>query len=253
MRDEQSLEGKLLSQEAKRRVLHELDEVEQIDIEVQTDVLKIVQGQANAVSVSGQGLVIREDIRVQEIKLQTDSIAINPLSALLGQIKLDEPVKALARIILTETDINRTLSSDFTRSLGINFDVNVDGEIVNFESQKIQVFLPGDDQIEFRGKLLLKEKGNTRSLAYQAIVHPRTSSQPLMLESFNCTEGQGMSIELIVALMQKVKELVNQPYFEWDDMKFSVKNLELEKGSLTLLVEAYVKQIPLSSNVLSPQ
>lgn len=253
MPDEQNLEEKLLSQEAKRRVLHELNEVEKIDIDVQTDVLKIIQGQADGVSVSGQGLVIKENIRIQEIKLQTDNIAIDPFSALFGQIELDEPVNAIARVLLTEADINKTLSSDFTRRLANNFELKVDGEIVNFELQQIQIFLPGDNRIELHGKVLLQEKGNTRPLTYQAIARPRTHSQPLLLESFNCIEGQGISLEVIVPLMQKFQELVNQPYFEWNNMRLRVKDIKLEIGSLTLLVEASVRQIPSSSNILSPE
>lgn len=252
MPDEQRLEAQILSHEAERRVSQELDEVENIDIDVQTDLLKIVQGQAEAVSVTGQGLVIKEDIRVQEIKLQTDSISINPLSALLGQIKLDEPVNAVARLILTESDINHALKTDFIRKLTQNFQLKVDGETITLDLQEIQVFLPGDDKIEFQGKVLLKERKNTQTLTYNVIVRPRLHSKTLLLERFDCTESGGISLELIIALIQKVKKLFNQPYFQWEDMTLTVKQLKLEKNSLTLLVEAYVKQIPSSTDLLSP-
>ncbi|MEH2239925.1 LmeA family phospholipid-binding protein [Nostoc sp.] len=252
MPDEHRLEEKFLSQEAERRISEKLDEAEKIEIDVQTDLLKIVQGQADGVSVAGQGLVIKEDIRVQEIKLQTDSIAINPFSAIFGQIELNEPVNAIARIILTEVDINRALASDFVRSRMQNFDLDVDGEIVSFEAEEIQVFLPADGKIECRGRVLLKEMGNTRLLAYTAIGRPRTHSKPAMLESFNCTEGGGISIELITAFMQKAKELMNMPYLKWEDMAFNIKEIKVEKGSLILLVETQLKQIPSSLTELSP-
>ncbi|QHG17629.1 DUF2993 domain-containing protein [Nostoc sp. ATCC 53789] len=247
MPDEHRLEEKFLSQEAERRISEKLDDAEKIEIDVQTDLLKIVQGQADGVSVVGQGLVIQEDIRVQEIQLQTDSISINPFSALLGQIELTEPVNTIARIILTETDINRTLASDFVSSQMQNFDLDVDGKIVSFEAQKIEIFLPGDGKIECKGRVLLKERGNTRPLAYTAIARPRTHSQPAMLESFNCTEGGGISIELVTALMQKAKELMNIPYFKWEDMVFHIKDITVEIGSLILMVETQVRQIPSSS------
>ncbi|MBN3873492.1 DUF2993 domain-containing protein [Nostoc sp. JL33] len=252
MADEHRLEEKFLSQEAEKRISEKLDEVEQIEIDVQTDLLKIAQGQADGVSVAGQGLVIQEGIRVQEIKLQTESIAINPLSALFGQIEFNEPVNAIARIIVTEVDINHALTSDLIRGQMQKLELDVDGEIVSFEPQKIQVFLPGDGKIECRGRILLKEMGNTRLFAYTAMLRPRTSSQPAMLESFNCTEGDGISIELVTALMQKAKELMNLPYFKWEDMAFSIKDIKVEIGSLTLLVETQVKQIPSSLTVLSP-
>lgn len=251
MPDDNRLEEKFLSQEAEKRISEKLDKVEQIDIDVQTDLLKIVQGQADGVSVTGQGLVIQEGIRVQEIKLQTDSIDINPFSAIFGQIELNEPVNAIARIIVTEVDINHALTSDLIRSQMQKLELDVDGEIVSFEPQKIQVFLPGEGKIECRGKVLLKEMGNTRPFAYTAVLRPRTSSQPAMLESFNCTEGGGISIELVTALMQKAKELMNTPYLKWEDMAFKIKDIKVEKGSLILLVETQVKQIPSSITELS--
>ncbi|MCC5617535.1 DUF2993 domain-containing protein [Nostoc sp. CHAB 5836] len=250
MPDQHRLEEQFLSQEAERRISDKLDEVEKIEIDVQTDLLKIVQGQADGVSVTGQGLVIQEGIRVQEIKLQTDSIAINPFSAIFGRIELNEPVNAIARIILTEVDINVALASDLVRSQMQNLQLNVDGEIVSFEPQQIQVFLPGNGKMEFRGKVLLKEMGNTRPFAYTAIARPQTHSQPAMLESFNCTEGGGISIELVTALMQKAKELMNIPYFQWEDMAFNIKDIKVEIGNLIVMVETKVKQIP-SSDVLS--
>ncbi|MBE8999735.1 DUF2993 domain-containing protein [Nostoc sp. LEGE 12447] len=251
MSDEHRLEEKFLSQEAERRISEKLDEAEKIEIDVQTDLLKIVQGQADGVSIAGQGLVIEKDVRVQEIKLQTESIAINPLSAIFGQIELNEPVNAIARIVLTEVDMNRALASDFVSSQMQDFDLDVDGKIVSFKAQKIEIFLPGDGKIECQGRVLLKEMGNTRLLAYTAIARPRTSSQPAMLESFNCTEGGGISIEVVTALMQKAKELMNIPYFKWEDMVFHIKDIKVETGSLILMVETQVRQIPSSSNFSS--
>ena len=252
MPDEHRLEEKFLSQQVERRISEKLDEAEKIEIDVQADLLKIVQGQVDGVSVAGQGLVIQEDIRVQEIKLQTESISINPLSALFGQIEFNEPVNAVARIILTEVDMNRALASDFVSSQMQTFDLDVDGRIVSFEAEKIEIFLPGDGKIECKGRVLLKEKGNTRLVGYTAIARPRTHSQPAMLESFNCTEGGGISIEVVIALMHKAKELMNIPYFEWEDMVFHIKDIKVETGSLVLLVETQMKQIPSSEMISSP-
>jgi hypothetical protein len=238
------VEEKLLSQAAETRISQELDAVEKIDVDVQTDIAKIVQGQLDSLALTGEGLVIKEKIRVQEIQLQTDSIAINPFSAIFGQIQLNEPVHAIARVIVQETDINLALTSDVIRKLVQKFQLNVDGEIVNFEPQEMQVFLPADNTLEFKGKIWVQEKGNRHILGYHAMAHPRSQTKSVILDSFRCTEGEGISIELIAAAMQKVKEMVNLPYFEWEDMLFSIKDMQVNKGKLILLIEAHVKQIP---------
>ncbi|WP_017317949.1 LmeA family phospholipid-binding protein [Mastigocladopsis repens] len=247
MSQEQRLEEQMLSQEAERRLSEQLDGAEKIDVDVQTDLLKIFQGQADGVSVTGQGLVMR-GIRVQDIKLQTDSVAVNPLSAIFGQVELNHPINSTARIVLTETDINHALTSDFVRSKMQNFELNVEGEIVCLQPQEIQIHLLANGKIGFTGKVLLKEKGNARPVSFTAQVCPRTKHKPIMLENFNCTQGEGISLEVVVALMQKVKQLVNLPYFEFDDVVLRVKNMEVQKGTVTLLVDAHVRQIPASAS-----
>jgi hypothetical protein len=44
--------------------------------------------------------------------------------------------------------------------------------------------------------------------------------------------------------MQKLRELVNLPYYEFEGMALRVKDVDVQKGSLTLHTEAHVKQLP---------
>ncbi|WP_026734961.1 LmeA family phospholipid-binding protein [Fischerella sp. PCC 9605] len=243
MSQERKIEENLLSQVAENSISHQLDEAEKIDVDVQTDLLKVIQGQADAVSLTGEGLEL-QNIRVQEIKVQTDHIAINPLSAIFGQIELNQPVNTTARIVLTEADINRALTSDFIRSKIQRFNLNVDGVIVSLLPQKIQIYLPGDGKLQFDGTVLIHEKGNNKQLGFTAVVSPRTMHQPILIESFNCTQGKGISLDIMVTLMNKVKELANLPYLEFDDTRLRIIHMEAQKGNLILFVKANMQQIP---------
>jgi hypothetical protein len=238
------LEEKLISQEATRRISSRLEEVEQIQIEVQTDLLKIFQGQVDAVSLTGQGLVMQQQIRVQEINLQTDSIAVNIVSAIFGQIKLNTPVNVLANIVLTEADINHALASKLIHNLVKDWVLDVQGEFVNLELQQMQIYLPDDNQIECQGKILVKEQDGNQLLDYTTIIYPPPNSQSTLLKNFSCTEGKGISVELVLAFIQKLKEMVNLSAFTWEKMKFYLKNITVQKGKLLLVIEAEIKQIP---------
>ncbi len=246
MPDKQRLEEQLISQEAERRVSDQLDEAEQIDIDVQTDLLQVLQGHSDGVSVAAKGLVLKENIRVQEIKLQTDSISINPLSAIFGQVELNEPVNAIARVVMTEADINCALNSEFARSLSQKFQLNVDGESISFELQDIQLFLTGDRKIEFQAKVLIKEGDNTQSLNAVGIIIPRTSTQPILVESIKYNSESGISIDLIAAFLQKLKELAKLPSFTWEDITFRIKEMEVQQQSLTMILETNVQQLSAS-------
>jgi hypothetical protein len=244
MADELRLEEQALSEAAEMTLSTQLDEVENINVDVRTNLFKIVQGQADSVSVSGQGLVMQKDIRVQEMELHTNSVSIDLLSAIFGQIELSQPIDATARLVLTEQDINRAFKSDYIRSKFQSVELNVDGRIATVEPLHMEVQLPGDSKMGFSGTILLQEMGNARQIGFTAMVRPRTMKQPLLLEAFHCTQGDGMSLELVIAFMKKATELVNLAYFDFEGMALHIKDLDIQEGSITLYTEAYVRQIP---------
>lgn len=245
MPDELRLEEQALSRAAEMMLSSQLDEAEKIDVDVRTDLLEIVQGEADSVAVTGQGLVMQKDIRVQEMELHTDSIAINPLTALFGQIELNQPVDATARLVLTEPDINRALNSDYIRSKIPKLELNVFGQTAIIEPLQMELHLPGDGKMIFTVDALLHDEiGKTKQIGFTAVMLVKTGEQPLLMEGFNCTPGQGISLELAIAFMQKLRELVNLPYYEIEGMALRVKDVDVQKGSLTLHTEAHVTQLP---------
>lgn len=244
--DEHRLDEQAISKVAEIGLSSQLDEAEKIDVDVETDLLKAVQGQVDSVDLSGQGVVIQKDIRVQEMELHTDKIDINPLSALFGQIELNKPVDATARLVLTEEDINRAFKSDYVRSKLENIELNVEGKNAVIQPQQMELHLPADGKIVFNVKTLLhNEIGQKKEIGFVATILVKTDEQPLLMEGFNCTPpGQGISLELAIAFMQKLKELLNLPYLELEGMALRVQDVDVEKGKLTLHTDARVKQIP---------
>lgn len=246
MPEPRTIEERILSQAVEKRLSTELDQIKKIEVDVQTDIGKIVQGQLDGISLTGEGLVIQENLRVQEINLQTESIDIDPFSVIFGQLKLNQPVNAIARITIREADINRALSTDLVRNLLECVELQVNNQIVSLIPEQIEIFLPEDGKIGIRGKMLIKEIANTHVLGYTAILQTQTELKTLLLESFQCTEGKGIAIELILACIQKIKDLINLPDFEWGEMRFCIQDIKVENKMLILLVKADVRQIALN-------
>jgi hypothetical protein len=244
MPDEQRLEEQALSEAAELTISTQLDEVENIDVDVRTNLLKMLQGQVDSVAIAGQGLVIQKDIRLQELELHTDSIAINLLSAIFGEIELNEPAEASVRIVLTEQDINRALNSGYIRHKFRSLELNVDGQPMTVEPQQLEVYLFKGSKIGFRGTILLHEVSKRQRFGFTGMIRQGTIKEPLLLEAFNCTEGMGISLELALALLNQAKRLINLPYINLEGIAFSIKAVDVQEGSLTLHTQAYVKQLP---------
>lgn len=241
--DAPRLEEQVIEKAAEIGLSSKIEQADAINIDVKTDLFKIIQGQVDSIAIAGEGVVPQKDIRVQYMELSTDKIDINPFSALLGQVELNQPVQANARLVMTEQDLNRALNSDYVLSQA-QFDLDVDGEKVGLEMQQMQLGLPGSNKMVFDGKAVLHEKGTTRQIAFNATARPRTQTEPIMLEGFTCTQGDGISLEFTVALMQKVKELVNSAYIDLETMVLRVTNMDVQQGNIVLQSQAYIRELP---------
>ena len=245
MSDQPKLEEQALSEALKLGLSSQLDEVENIEVHIETDLLKMVQGKVDSVVVEGQGLTIQEGIHLESVELHTNQISINPLSALLGNIKLDQPVDTTARIVLTEADINQALNSDYVKSKIPPLELDVEGKRVTIALQfPLEMRLSDVGKIHLSGTIKLTEVDETRSVTFAAIACPRTGTQPILLETFCCSPGQGVSIPFMIALLSRLQELVRQPYFQLEGIALQIKTMQVEPGSLTVEAQIHASQIP---------
>jgi len=239
---EPKLEQQILSHQAELQVADKLAAVENIDIDIKTDFWKMIQGHADGVALSGKGMLIQKDIRVQELHLKTDNIDINPLNAVFGQVELSHPINAVAQMVMTEADINRALNSDYIRAMMQQIELHLAGETVILKPQQIQIKLPDDSKIECSGKVQLTEAGTTRPINFIATMSPRTLRQPLKLLNF--ATDAGVSLEFLAAIIPKLEQLVNLPYLNLEDMALRIKDIQMQPGTLTLTADAHIRHLP---------
>ncbi|MBD2438374.1 DUF2993 domain-containing protein [Nostoc sp. FACHB-110] len=233
-----------LNKAAEIGVTSQLDEVENLDIDIQTDPLKLVQGQVDSVKIAGEGLVIQQDLRMDKIEMQMGNVAINPLSVAFGKIELTKPTQASAKVVLTESDINLAFNSDYVRSQLQHQSVHINGKTTNIEPQDIEFRLLENQKIGLNAGIKLKETGETQQIAFTAIPKVNANGQSVSLENVEYGEGEEISPELTKALVDQTSEILNLSNFDLEGMSLRVKQLEVAPGKLTLQAEAYVEQIP---------
>lgn len=244
MDNEPRLDEQVIDTVAEVGISSQLDRAEKIDIDIQTNLLKLILGKADSVNFSGQGVVMQKDIRLQEIKVQTDKVDINPIGAIFGKVELDRPLDAVAKIVITEPDLNRALNSEYVIKKARNFKLNVDGQTVILEMQQMNLQLPGDNKMVFNGKILLHEKGETQPLGFTATFRPRTQKQPVIVENFQCDRGEGISFAIALTLMQKVKEWMELSYLNLEGILLRVEEMIVPAGQLNLELQIRMQQIP---------
>ncbi|HEY9879069.1 MAG TPA: DUF2993 domain-containing protein [Leptolyngbyaceae cyanobacterium] len=245
MQDEPRLEDQAISKVAEMLLSTQIDAADKLDVDVHADLGKLVQGQTGSISISGERLVTQQDLQIKEIDLQIDQVDVNLFSALLGKIELNQPIDSTGKIVVTETDINRNLNSDYLRSRPIGLEVTVEGQPVLLTFQApMKIQLPGNGKVIFSSDIQILEKGEHRSVHFTGAVYPRTDQHSVLMESFSLGEGQSLSIELMAAFMDRLRELIDAPYINLGDMAFQIQRMEVHQGSIDLFVKLKMNQIP---------
>lgn len=248
MAESPGLGEQALNKAAEVGLSSQLDEVDNLDVEIKTDPLKLVQGQVDSVSIEGEGLVMQKDLRVEEMDMQVKSVSINPLTAAFGKIELTKPTVGSARVVLKEADINRAFNSDYVRSQLQNQKIQVNGQTTTINPQSVDFRLPGEGKVALNANIVLVETGETHPVAFEAVPRVSANGKTVSLDNVEYGQGEEISPELTKALVDQTSELLNLSNFDLEGMTLQVNSLKVETGKLILQAQAYVEQIPSSEN-----
>lgn len=233
-----------VSKVAELGIRSQLDEVESLEVEVATDPLKMMSGAVDSVGIEGEGMVMKQDLRIEKMELNTGAVAINPLSIAFGKIELAHSTEAQTIVTLTETDINRAFNSEFVREKMQNLQVRVDGELATVDLQTIRFELPGNGKVSLSTDVILQSNQERKHVTFTAVPTISQSGQQVNLEHVEYSDNQELSPELTEALLNQAKELLNLRNFELEGMSFQLKRLNAQKGKLILESEAIVHEFP---------
>ncbi|MBN3963367.1 DUF2993 domain-containing protein [Nostoc sp. NMS8] len=222
----------------------QLDEVENLDVNINTDPLKLIQGQVDAVTIEGKGLVMQKDLRIEELEMQMTGVAINPLSVAFGKIELTKPTQAHTLVVLTEADINRAFNSEYVRSQLQSQKIHINGQLRTIEPQNIDFRLPGDGKVVLNASIKLVETGENQQVAFSAVPRIGANGKSIALENVEYGETEEISPDLTKALLDETSEILNLSNFDLQGMSLQVKQLKVELGKLILQAEAYIEKIP---------
>lgn len=243
--NEPGLGEQALSKLAEVGIKSQLDEVDELNIDIRTNPSKVIQGEVDSVTIEGKGMVVQQDLRMETLEVRTDTVAIDPLSVVFGNIELTQPTSANARIVLTESDLNRALSSDFLRKkLGL-IKLQYEGKPVTVDIQHIELGLPGDQTISINAEFLVLETADHKRVT--AVCSPKLNKdeQRIELEILSAT-GQGLTPELATAIFDQVTSLLDLKNFELPGMSLYLREFEVQQGQIILCADTQIEQIPSS-------
>ncbi len=240
---EPDLGEQALSKAAEVGITQQLGEVEQVNVDIRTDPLKLIQGKVDSVSVTGKGLVMKNSLRMEKLQVDTGAVAINPASAIFGKLELTRSAEADAYVTLTQEDVNQAFNSDYIRGKMQNLTINPEDEAIAIKVQNVEIRFLNEGKVHLKANVLMGETNEVNEV--EAIVVPsiQRNGQQIVLEELSGTEGEASS-QLTQMILQEIMTLADLQNFELSGMSLLLNDLEVRPGQMTLKATTVVEQIP---------
>lgn len=235
-----------LNKIAEMALASQLEGAERLEVQIKTDLSKLAHGEVNSIAININGLVMQQDLRVEELQLQINQFAVKPLSALLGKIKLTQPSEGTVRIVCNEDNLTRAFNSESFYKRLHQLQGFVEDKRVAIHVHQVKCRLLADGNIAFHSEVIQGETGEARAFAFTATPRIGTDGKKIILQDVHYVNGKEFPPELTAAFVAQVSEVLSMCHFEQKGMSLQIQQLDVTTGKLTLQAAAYIEQFPFS-------
>ena len=233
-----------LNKIAKLALLSQFEAADRLEVKIDTDPEKLASGELESLLIEGEGLVIETDLRVQVLEIDLETISVSTLKALTGNIELTHPAEGKARLVLTETDLNRALNSPELRAKIDVLDTYLSTEKTTLTVPRKTCQFREDGSVAVAALVELQPSGETKEVAFTATPKIASEGRSVVLEDIKYEPGKEMSEELTQAFQDKAAKMLDLRNFEKQGLALRIDRLEIEAGQIKLTAIADITQFP---------
>lgn len=229
---------------AKAGIKSQLDEAKDLDVNIRTSPLDLMQGNIESVSVKGDGLVMKKELRAEKLRIETSSIAINSIKAAMGNIELTKPSDARMLVVLKEEDLQNAFNCEYLKDKLQNLKLDYAGETVTARVEQIKFIIPDIESIKLEAIVYLVEKEKQEKISFIAVPKINSAGDCIKLESVEYLQDAEYNRDVAKAMVESAEEILDLRNFELDEMSLRVRKLDVDLGKLTIEADAEITNFP---------
>ena len=222
----------------------QLDEADDLDVDIRSNPLDLVQGKVDSVSVKGEGLVMQKELRAEKLRIETDSIDIDPMKAALGDIELKQPTDARMLVVLKEEDVQRAFNSDYVKDKLQGLKLNYGEGAATANIEQVNFSLPDSGKVKLEADINLVEKEQNEKISFTAVPEVNSAGNSINLKSIEYDNEAEYNKEVAEAIIASAEEILDLRNFELDEMSLRVRKLDVQAGKLTIEADAEIEDFP---------
>nr|WP_290225615.1 DUF2993 domain-containing protein [Trichocoleus desertorum] len=224
-----------LNKMATMAIAHMIKDAEGVDVQIKTDLSKLAQGQVDSIAIKIQGLLMQSSLRLEEFYLQINRVAVRPLSAMMGKIKLLHPADGTIRVVVNEDSLTQALNSASVRENLPPLPRQSEPQSRDAAVQQVKCYLLSDGHLAFNVGVSSPDPA-LPSVAFTATPEISNNGQGIVLQNLspvNYLVNAPDLAEITAALIARTSDLLSIPEFQHQGMSVEIQQLEVVTGKLS--------------------
>jgi hypothetical protein len=238
--------GFVVDRVAEAAIRNQLEAVETLAVRVDnTPNYQFVQGRVDRVRIAGRGVYPEAGIRIAALEIETDAIRVDPGRLQQGELKLEQPLNAGIRLVLTEADMNRALQSpqisEQLRNLSLDFLGTSAQQLERYDFVNPQVDL-ANDRLRFQVGLKAQQSEQQIAIAVESGIQLVGGRQIQLIEPTASIDGNSLPPQLIELLVGGISQRLDLANLA--ERGITARILQWKLDSDQLSVAAFVQLEP---------
>lgn len=229
----------LVSKVARTAIAALFKRSEKVEANVRAEpVTKLLQGSVDGFDFIGKGMLMYNGLRIENMELYLQAVAIDFGAIFSGQVKLRRPTSASMRVVLSEDDLTTSFNTPFVVEKLQR--LQYQGQPLHF--QNTDVTLNPDKTLHLQSKVKVGDSDSPLNLNFTASVDVQDRHK---IQFVDVTyEGDEESVALGKALIEHVNNLLDLDKFALEGTQLRVDRVRLQRKNLVFYGSANINQFP---------
>jgi hypothetical protein len=222
----------ILNKLVERGLESQLEQADQLQVRVNAEPLQFAMGKVDSVSLAGTNLALNSDLRISEIEVQINQLAVDLFGIVFGKLELTQSADVSAQMMLTAADLNRAVRSDSIRDRLKNLSLQVDDEVLVLDVQDI------------RFDLLAKRQEERQTVNFYLVLRFEQGGEVVRLEQAKYTSKEALTFRETASFADLASRLLQKRTIQLAEATIEIQRIELAEQQFNLQIQANVAQLP---------
>jgi LmeA-like phospholipid-binding len=234
----------LINKAAETAIATSLESVENIDVNLDSNIPQLLQGETTSLKIVGEKIIAVKDIHLEKIDITAQNLSLNLTQAILGKITFEQPGNFQVKLVFTQSDCDRLLNSEYVRTLLQNLTLDIPQQPATFHLEQSECSFEPDGKLFLITTIVLNKEQQIKTVRMKIALQFYQAGSGINLIESRYLGDQTFDLDELVAIMNKIRDLLYLRNFANDDLAFKITSIQLENQQLLLKGDSQIKRLP---------